>query len=169
MNLGFRIIPRNAKSSGQAGSSGRATALWRQERRTMILAMQSSVVSAVSHSIFPPLFMLHSSHLPLSMWPIAHHFTFLHSFFAVSGSRAWEREPGVQMRHQKLSASDSTVFMKMLDFASNTQTDPIQGINHLSRGNNNLSDDFLSFRFSLKVFLLKKQPFPTPGHSIASG
>lgn len=80
----FRVLPGAiAQPWGQGGGSA---ALRRQEGRTTILAMHSSVFSAVSHSIAPPLNPLHWSHFVLSWWPIAHHFT-LHSSVEVSGAR----------------------------------------------------------------------------------
>lgn len=42
---------------------------------TTMAAMQSSGVSSVAHAKAPPLTALHWSHLALSCWPTAHHFT----------------------------------------------------------------------------------------------
>lgn len=57
-----------------------------------------------------------------------------------------------------LPAGYATVFMKMLGFFSITQTDPIQGITLLEiKGNNSLLVGFLSFRFNLKLFLMRSQ------------
>lgn len=87
--LGFHLIPRNTSSAlGTGGQQWRDAALWRWEWHTMILAMQSSVESAVSQFTFPLLLILHSSHFCLSWWLTAHHFTLRHSFFGTVGPRA---------------------------------------------------------------------------------
>lgn len=53
-------------------------------------------------------------------------------------------------------AGFAAVFRKTLGFFSNTQTDSIQGINLLEiKGNNSLLAGFLSFRFNLKLLLLR--------------
>ena len=57
-----------------------------------------------------------------------------------------------------LPAGYAAVFLKMLGFFSNTRTDPIQGIDLLEiKGNNSLLVGFLSFRFNLKLFLMRSQ------------
>lgn len=87
----------------------------------MILAMQSSVVSADSHSIFPSLLTLHSSHLSRSWWLSAHHFSVLDSSCELSAPVVQEKESKVK-REASVFSGVYQCYMQIVEFISKKQT-----------------------------------------------
>lgn len=108
------------------------------------------------------LFSLHCSHSTYHTWPSpggALHTTSPSCIHPLRRSGLGHKEENQRLEEaQMLPAGYATVFMKMLGFFSNTQTDSIQGINLLEiKGNNSLLVGFLPFRFNLKLFLIRSQ------------